>query len=586
MVMRRQPLGWLRENRLPGSLTAVLVALAVSVAASTAASTAAFAKISLKASRKVVEEGEQLSVVVESDVPAEFNRITRIPGLEKFEVLSESSGHRTLLRGRSYKTLSSKTYILRATQPGRHTLGPVQVKYKKASVKSRALTITVKKAVVDPSRPKRFFLKAAIVPATAYVNQQVAYVLKFYHLDNFFRPRLTPPSFEGFWREGENVQKDYIERVGEVSYKVWEIRVALFPQRLGKLNVDPTAFALEVPTGRQGGRVFDPFMAAPTRRITLKSNPVTVQVKKVPAQGLNNLFVGSLTVKGSALPKTARVGDSLNLTVTVEGTGNVRDIEAPELVVPNARVYVDKPEQSFDQDSKGRVTGTRIFRLAIVPEKSGTLRVPPIPFATLDPKTGKVVTKATKAASIAVAPGASEVAPPPADRPKTAAQPTSQVKVPVAILGKDIAPAPLAEVQPLVPLPQRYALWFYGAMGLLFAIALWFSWHLVLPGWSRQRAQQRRRRGAYKSALAQLKSRTADEPSILRSFLETKLSRSLAALSSGDIVAQLRDHVPPELLSALGEEFARSERQQYSPVAVAAGSHGLKDLLKKLDRAL
>lgn len=565
-------------------------------------SSGSYGAISLTVSRPVVEDGEQLSLEIESDSRQEFNRISTIPGLSAFEVVSESSSSRMQVINGSVSSVYSKSLILRAKGPGRYTIGPVQVSIGRKKVRSNKVKVRVSKVSADPNRPKPFFLRAAIEPESSYVNQQVAYVLKFYFLENFFRPRLTIPDFKGFWREGEEVQKDYTERVGEVTYKVKEIRLAMFPQQLGKLTLEPAAFTIEIPAGRGSPRVFDPFMGTPTRRVQLESNPVTLTVRKIAAKGLTTPYVGALQVKSSSLGAKAKVGDSLNLTIEVEGTGNVRDVEIPDLDLKNARIYVDKPEQSFDQDKQGRVTGKRIFSLAIVPEQPGTLVVPAITFTALDPATGKVQRRQIKEQRVEVVaaptgslPGGSassaSAGSGPGQQGSQQQQGRSVVKQQVKVVGSDISSAPLARSSTLVPLPLKPRLWFWLTLGLFAVLGFIVMGMALVPDW-RQRLQLRKaKRSAYRQALAQLASNKAGgDTSVVRGFLTTRLQRNFAAASGAEMVAAVGESakVAPQLTERLQQYFDWSERQHYSRSAVHSGQDlaEVRGLLKQLDRAL
>lgn len=597
------------------------------IVAALLASTASYGRILLKASRKVVEDGEQFSFTVEANSRDEFNKIRTIPGLDRFEALSKSTSTRMQVVNGRFNAVLSRTYILRAKKPGRHTLGPVKVRVGRKTVTSRPLTITVKKVAVDPNKPKTFFLKAATLPASGYVNQQLTYVLKLYFLESFYRPQLGPPSFKGFWREGEHIQRDYIERVGEVSYKVKEIRLALFPQKLGQITIEPATFTFEVPVNSSPARPTDPFMAVPTRRVTLKSNPVAILVKAIPNVGLSSPYVGRLSLQASPLPDTAKVGDSISIELKVSGTGNVRDIEAPKLTVAGARVYDDKPELSHDQDSKGVVTGSKVFRLAVVPERPGPLKIPPLSFAALDPATGKLRRVQTAAKTITIT-GAASVAgggspgnqaatsrstspttsQATSQAPKAAKPPASAAKQPVAVLARDIATAPLAGPAKLRPLHQPVAGFriVYGAIWVVLGIiGLWFIAELLMPRLRHTRAIRRKRRRALPTALKKLAA--GDSPAdgvgpVFREYLSTMLQHSFAAASASDMVSAVASlkSVPASVVDGLRRCLETSDAERFSAkttpsAATNAATNAVardserseaRALLKTLDRAL
>lgn len=556
----------------------------------------AYGKITLKASRRVVQEGEQFALEVETTDRQEFNRIKSIPGLDKFEVVSQSSTTRMQFINGKYSSMVGTSYILLAKEAGRFAIGPIAVKMGKKTVKSNRIKIAVNAVKVDPNAPRMYFLKAAIEPGTSYLNQQVSYILKFYFRQTFFQPKLTTPDFKGFWREGEAVQKDYTERIGEVTYKVKEIRLAMFPQQAGMLSIEPTRFTIETRIAGAQGRPFDPFQATPTRRINLKSNAVTLRVKEIAQPGLTTPYVGSLRVRSSALPKSAKVGDSINLTVTVEGTGNVRDIAMPKLAIKGARLYGDKPVQEFDQNAQGVITGKRTFSVAIVPEQPGTLKVPKMTFTALDPASGRIIRSTVPATTIQVAAGgasstgAATAVTPSAPNSKPKAKPKAK---PVAVLGTDIESAPLPFGKRLSPLPsQGFPMWFWAGVGGIGLILVGLVVTGAVPDWRQRLKRRSARQGAYKSAMAQLGAGGSGElTAVVRRFLELKLERSLPAASPREMVAVVAGipKIPQAVVDRLQQCFDSAEKQRYSRSGVTTDAHEQREVgavLKQLDRAL
>lgn len=555
----------------------------------------AYGKITLKASRRVVQEGEQFALEVEATDRQEFNRMKSIPGLDKFEVVSQSSSTRMQFINGKYSSMVGTSYILLAKDPGRFVIGPIAVKMGKKTVKSNRIKIAVNAVKVDPNAPKMYFLKAAIEPGNSYLNQQVSYILKFYFRKTFSEPKLATPEFKGFWREGEAVQKDYTERIGEVTYKVKEIRLAMFPQQVGTLSIEPTRFTIETQIAGGQGRPFDPFQRAPTRRINLKSNAVTLRVKEIARPGLTTPYVGSLRVRSSALPKSAKVGDSITFTVDVEGTGNVRDIAMPKLDIKGARLYADKPVQEFNQNAQGIITGKRTFSVAIVPEQPGTLHVPKLTFTALDPTSGRVIRSTVPATTITVAAGgdvggaggagaAKAAGTPPSPKPKAK---------PVTVLGTDIESAPLPFGESLSPVPrQGFAPWFWGGVGGIGLALVWLLVTAAVPDWRQRLARRSARQGAYRDAMAKIAADGSGElTEVVRRFLELKLERSLPAASPREMVAVVAGFpkIQQAVVDRLQQCFDSAEKQRYSRGGVKTESHEQREIgavLKQLDRAL
>jgi hypothetical protein len=86
----------------------------------------------------------------------------------------------------------------------------------------------------------------------------------------------------------------------------------------------------------------------------------------------------------------------------VEGTGNLKWVErGPELVVPGAKVFPPQVKSSLQARVDG-YAGSKTWEYVVVPETSGALAVPALPFTYFDPGEGKVVNVSSPALELAV----------------------------------------------------------------------------------------------------------------------------------------------------------------------------------------
>ena len=86
-----------------------------------------------------------------------------------------------------------------------------------------------------------FFIEQSVDRTRPYVGQQVTMIFRFYQGQNLYeQPTLRWPDYNGFWVEDLPPQKTYNKYINGRSYRVTEIRKALFPTVTGKLQIDPT----------------------------------------------------------------------------------------------------------------------------------------------------------------------------------------------------------------------------------------------------------------------------------------------------------------------------------------------------------
>ena len=111
--------------------------------------------------------------------------------------------------------------------------------------------------------------------------------------------------------------------------------------------MDLTVFT---PQNRPRRGIFDdPFFgqARSGRPTSLTSEALSFQVLPVPPEGRPADFgglVGSFTLESTIEPRQLKAGESVTLTATVRGRGNVKRI--PELKIPpldGLKIYADQP---------------------------------------------------------------------------------------------------------------------------------------------------------------------------------------------------------------------------------------------------
>ncbi len=110
------------------------------------------------------------------------------------------------------------------------------------------------------------------------------------------------------------------------------------------------------------------------------------------------------------------LGEAVTLRFRVAGTGNLKWVDrGPEVTLGGARVYPPQQKTELRTTEEG-VSGSRTWEFVVVPQTTGELQIPALPFSYFDPQAGKIVSTATAPIAVRVEGGtlaAGLPAPPP-----------------------------------------------------------------------------------------------------------------------------------------------------------------------------
>lgn len=120
------------------------------------------------------------------------------------------------------------------------------------------------------------------------------------------------------------------------------------------------------------------------------SKPLTVKIKDVPSQGRPENYIGafgSFDWSATIAPEKVQVGQALTLTLTLQGTGSLLQVKAPDLakipgLTDNFKIYPPYEEISGDK---------AVFTYSLRAVKEGSLEFPSVPISYFDVKTEKFV---------------------------------------------------------------------------------------------------------------------------------------------------------------------------------------------------
>ncbi len=431
----------------------------------------------------------------------------------------------------------------------------------------------------QPPSDESLYVIAQVDNERPFHGQQVTYVTKTYRQADFpHSVSYRPPDFAGFWNVTETEEAEYRETVNSTVYTVNELRTILFPSIVGTIEIEPARLT-----------VSDDQAARP---VVVESSSITVEVQPLPSAAPEGFTgaVGKFDISAEVDTAAVRMNESVQLTVKVEGKGNIDAL--PEPLWPDFTGWrvVRSPASSLSEVVDGQLVGNRTYKSILVPKSAGELTVPEIRYGYYDPEIGNYVHASTNPIVVSIA-GTDETSlPPPA--PADAVGDEADVSV-----ARPIRPVP----EPLHP-PARE---------LTDSVGYWATWTLPLlviilaAAWRRWRDAREaalvdsRRRNALPNARAMLRRAIADggDPAVaaadaVHSYLSDRSGESLVGLTREAIGERLRDGgVSYELAQRVENTLALGEAAMYTPETPPVGRteehvERTMQLLTELDGAI
>ncbi len=296
-------------------------------------------------------------------------------------------------------------YILTPTATGNFEIGQATIEIDGKTFKTVPKKVQITAAVANPNAPKtandiadeNLHLVAEVSKTSPYLNEAVTVVYKLYISPSVsvtnFRP-IDSPKYNNFWSQDIPVKRYDTQNAtydGKPFRSVILKRVVLYPQKTGKLIIEPLALEVyvDVPTNRRdffGGKIFK------QAKKTVSAGRRTLNVKSLPEAGKPADFggaVGDFDFSVTTSKSSLNASESLQARVEVTGKGNLKLFQLPIPELPSA-LEVYEPE--FDESVRTTTTGMEgkvANNYTVVPSFRGKYPIPSISFSYFNPKTGK-----------------------------------------------------------------------------------------------------------------------------------------------------------------------------------------------------
>lgn len=236
---------------------------------------------------------------------------------------------------------------------------------------------------------------------------------------------ISPPSFPGWWVQRiklpQQVSGTLVDSGGMRVMRYPVARYVIIPLKAGILKVPPASARIGVGAASLfgPGQVLE--RATAPRELEIMQRPIA------PA-GFSGA-VGNLSYSGTVSPRKVRVGDSLTVTVSLEGNGNLPLVGAPAQwpSCSTCESYPPEENSSVKVDADG-IHGTRSWSMTMVPRQWGDLRLPAVSLDVFDPVSATYRHQAVGPFTVTVAPAPVTPTPTPAVAPSPRRAPAGVVR--------------------------------------------------------------------------------------------------------------------------------------------------------------
>ena len=331
------------------------------------------------------------------------------PNFEGFKIIAGPSQQvsQSWINGRSSfeKTYS---YFLLPTQKGTIIIKQATIEYNGQIYKTNPIKISVTAAVEQPKDPNdtqvsaddTIYLVADISKTNPYINEPITVVYKLYFSYNIGITNwreLNKPKYNDFWSQNIDIKQLVAEEgmfKGEKYRYVVLRKTVLYPQKTGKLEIEPLSLDidLQLPTNRRNifGQVV---LTQGNKRVSAGSK--TISVKSLPEAGKPQNFsgaVGKFDFKVIPSKTNLKNGESLDLSVSVTGSGNMKLFTLPKPIVPNSLEMYDPVHTEKVNTSLAGMKGKIADSYAIIPQYKGNYPIKPMQFSYFDLGSGRYKT--------------------------------------------------------------------------------------------------------------------------------------------------------------------------------------------------
>lgn len=261
-----------------------------------------------------------------------------------------------------------------------------------------------KNQYASPIGNEDLFVRTFLSKTKSYLGEQLVLTQKVYsRVDLRGFQNVKFPPYNGFWSQQEENNKPidlHQENVNGIMYYVADYhKIYLFPQRTGKLTIEPIELECIVrrATKRAPRNIFEQFFGAGGYEdvsVKVKSKAVTLDVTELPEANKPEGFtgaVGNFSYKVELSKQEVKANDAVNLKITINGKGNIKLVEPLKLNLPESFEVYD-PKIAEKIATSGGISGTKTYDYLIIPREKGMFTLKDLNFSYFDPAKKEYIT--------------------------------------------------------------------------------------------------------------------------------------------------------------------------------------------------
>lgn len=388
-------------------------------------------KFTVSASKTQVGTGEQFELTYTINTNA--SRFSP-PDLRDFRILSgpNQSSSMTWINGVSSAS-TTFSYDLMAVQAGEYTIGPAYINAegsRHTTVNILKIKVVQGKSVPPNNQPaqqndidqqkngegtnisSQLMIRASVDKTNVYIGEQITVNYRLYTQVSLVGNSLDKlPDLNGFWSQDIKKTGDDVtwktEMYNGEKYNVADLKqTILFPERSGKLIIDPLSMTFTVRQAEATNNLIDQFFGAfEDVNYKIKSTPVTIHVKPLPETGKPDGFsgaVGTFNINAAVDKQELKANEALNYKLKISGSGNINLLNAPKIDFPAGLEKYDPQLKDSISETQNGVSGSREYNYLLIPRHSGGFMLSPVKFSYFDPVTEKYVSLTTRSFQVKV----------------------------------------------------------------------------------------------------------------------------------------------------------------------------------------
>jgi hypothetical protein len=341
-------------------------------------SSSVLAQLSATVDRDQLALDETLTLSIRKDSRGGIPSTTLQPLNKDFRVMGQSQNSNTQFINGSISSSFTLNVVLAPKRAGKLEIPPLSVG------KERTDRLYVK--VVTQGQPKTradsepLYIETEVSDRTVLVQSELIFTLRIFWAIEASILQPADPQLQDALMERLN-DASYNKVINGQTYKVFERKYAIFPQKSGRLEIPQIIVQATIPIRQGHVNRFDLF-GTRGKEVKLRSERevITVREKSLdyPA-GAEWLPTDKLTIaeEWSREPGDLRVGESVTITIAMAAQGllgaQLPLVELSE--TEGVKLYQGKAEVQSQTTSSG-VTGHRKESIALIPMRVGKVELP------------------------------------------------------------------------------------------------------------------------------------------------------------------------------------------------------------------